>query len=98
MVLPFVSDSPNRSPRPVRASAVAVSVRFSLIGSICSASAITVSNKVLNSVLTDDSSITWLLEIRSAVGSSGELNDTYLLPNTVVAWISATTLAGMNSM
>ena len=54
MTLPCSSDSPNRSPKPVSASAVAVSVWFSLIGSTCSAIDVTVSNSVLNSVVTDD--------------------------------------------
>ena len=98
MVLPFSSDSPNRSPSPVSASAVAVRVWFSLIGSTCSAIEVTVSNSVLNSVVTADTSIMSRLEIRSAEGFSGELNEMYLLPNTVVARISAITLAGMNLM
>ena len=37
-------------------------------------------------------------EMRAAPGSSGEVNDTYLLPNTVVAWILASTLAGIRLM
>ena len=83
---------------PDSASAVAVSVWFSLTGSTFYAIEVTVSNSVLNSIVTDDTSITSPLEIRCAAGSSGELNDTYLLPNTVVALMSANTLAGMKSM
>ena len=95
--MPLTRDSPNRAPSPVSASAVAVSVWFSLTGSTFSAIEVTVSNSVLNSVVTDDTSITPSAEIRCAEGFSGELNDTYLLPNTVVALMSADTLAGMNS-
>ena len=36
--------------------------------------------------------------MRCGVGFFGEVNDTYLLPNTVVAWILASTLAGIRLM
>ena len=91
-------ESPNRSPSPVVASAVAVSVALSLIGSTCSASDMTVSNTVLNSVVTDDASITSWLVMRCGLGSFGELNDMYLLPNTVDALTSATTFRGMKAI
>ena len=51
------SEFPNRSPSPDSAWAVAVNVALSLIGSTCSAIDMTVSNRVLNSVVTDDASI-----------------------------------------
>ncbi len=92
------SESPNRSPSPVTACAVAVSVALSLIGSTCSESDMTVSNTLLNSVVTDAASITSWLVIRCGLGSFGELKEMYLLPNTVVALTSATTLRGMNAI
>ena len=46
-------DWPNLSPSPVSACAAALSVRFSLTGSTFSAIEVTVSNNVLNSVVTD---------------------------------------------
>jgi len=93
--LPSTRDSPNRSPSPSSAWAVAVSVWFSLIGSTCSASDTTVSNKVLNSVVTLVTSMTSAEVMRCAAGSGGDENDTYLLPNTVVALMSATTFCGI---
>lgn len=98
IALPFTNDSPNLSPNPVSASAAALSVRFSLTGSICSEIEVMVSNSVLNSVVTPETSMTSAEVIRSATGSSGEVNDTYLLPKTVVAWMLACTLAGISSM
>jgi hypothetical protein len=58
----------------------------------------TVSNTVLNSVVAEADYITSWLVIRSRDGSFGELNETYLLPNTVVALTSATTFLGMNAI
>jgi hypothetical protein len=66
-----------------------------LIGSTCSATSTTVSNKVLNSVVTDVASITSLGEMRCGVGSFGDVKDMYLLPNTVVAVMSALTFFGI---
>ena len=94
----LISESPNLSPSPVVASVSAVSVVLSLIGSTCSAIDMTVSNTVLNSVVTEDASITSWLVMRCGLGSFGELNEMYLLPNTVVALTSATTFFGMNSI
>ena len=96
--LASINEFPNRSPSPVTAWAVAVKVALSLTGSTCSAIDMTVSNTVLNSVVTDDASITSRLVIRCGAGSFGELKEMYLLPNTVVALMSATTLAGMKLM
>src|SRR5829696_7380638 len=45
----------------------------------------------LNSVVTADTSITSSAEMRCRDGVSGEMKDMYLLPNTVVARISAAT-------
>ena len=56
---------------------------------------VSVSNSVLNSVVTWVTSITWELEMRALLGLGGLRNDTYLLPNTVVALISAMALAGI---
>jgi hypothetical protein len=56
--LAFTSDWPNLVPRPVSASAVADRVRLSLTGSIFSARPVTVSNSVLNSVVTLRASMT----------------------------------------
>ena len=97
-MFPLTSDSPNRSPNPSRACAVAVRVWFNLTGSTFSASDTTVSNSVLNSVVTLVTSITSELVMRCSVGFSGDENDTYLLPNTVVALISASTFRGIRSM
>src|ERR1700694_1275933 len=96
MSLPLTIDWPNRCPNPSRACAVAVKVWFSLTGSTFSATEVTVSNNVLNSVLTADTSITSEAGMRFGTGWGGAENDTYLLPNTVVALTSATTLAGIN--
>src|ERR1700739_102722 len=52
-------------------------------------------NTVLNSVVIDVASITAAGVIGCEEGSFGEVNDTYLLPNTVVAWILAVTFAGI---
>ena len=76
---------------------MAVSVWFSLIGSTFSVNDITVSNNVLNSVVTPDASITSEGVMRCGVGFSGDENEMYLLPNTVVALMSASTLAGIRS-
>ena len=76
---------------------MAVSVWFSLIGSTCSATDTTVSNRVLNSVLTWEASMVSELVIRFCDGFGGDENDTYLLPNTVVAAISASTFCGIRS-
>src|SRR5215212_2668943 len=88
-------DCPNRSPNPSRASAVAVNVWLSLIGSTCWATDKTVSNNVLNSVVTDVTSITSEVLMRSFAGFFGDENDTYLLPKTVVALMLASTFFGM---
>ena len=93
----LVSESPNRSPIPLNARAVALSVAFSFTGSTCSEIAVTVSNTVLNSVVTDDASMMSWLVMRCGLGSFGELNEMYLLPNTVVALTSAMTFLGMKS-
>ena len=86
---------PNRSPSPVNAWAAALSVALSLTGSTCSEISITVSKRVLNSVVTDDASMTSRLVMRCGLGSFGELNAMYLLPKTVVALTSAMTFLGM---
>ena len=96
MTLACSSDSPKRSPRPLSACAAEVSVWFSLIGSTFSAIDVTVSNSVLNSVVTDSAGITSPLETCCGEGSFGELKATYLLPNTVLARMSATTLVGIS--
>jgi hypothetical protein len=95
MSLPLTIESPNEVPSPASASAVAESVAFSLTGSTCSAIDVTVSNGVLNSVVTDETSMTSVLEMGRVAGFSGDVNATYLLPNTVLAWMSATTFAGI---
>src|ERR1700761_1442090 len=97
ILLPLTIDWPNLSPSPVSAWAAALSVRFTLTGSTLSVSSTTVSNTVLNSVVTDVASITDDGLIRCGAGSFGDVSDTYLLPNTVVAWTLAMTLAGMRS-
>jgi len=93
--LPVSIDCPNRSPRPSSAWAVAVRVWLSLIGSTCLVTSTTVSKRVLNSVVTVDASIGVEPLTRSGLGSAGEENAMYLLPNTVLAWMSASTLAGI---
>src|SRR5207245_547589 len=95
IVLPLISDAPNFSPNPASACAAAPSVRFTLTGSTLSAIEVSVSNNVLNSVVTDVASITVDGVIDCVAGFFGEVNATYLLPNTVVALIPATTLAGI---
>jgi hypothetical protein len=50
---------------------------------------------VLNSVVTAEASMTSALVMRAGLGSSGVDNATYLLPNTVLALMSARTLTGM---
>ena len=80
------SESPNRSPRPVSASAVAVSVWFSLIGSTFSAIAVTRLEQRVElggHRWSHRSPIARNMLLRQEC--SGELKDTYLLPNTVVA-------------
>lgn len=88
-------DSPNLPPSPSSACASADSVALSSIGLTFSAIEVTVSNRVLNSVVTDRASITSRGEIRCRDGFSGALNDTYLLPNSVAASMVATTFAGI---
>ena len=95
MVLPLTSDCPNLSPRPSSACAAAVRVAFSLIGSTCSEIAVIVSNRVLSPVVTQavagvggehlETSMVSPFLIRALSGSDGEVNETYLLPKTVVA-------------
>ena len=87
--LALTSDLPSLVPRPVRDSAVAVNVRFSLTGSIRSAIPVMVSNRVLNSTVTLRASMTSELLIRVGLGLGGLVRETYLLPKIVVAWISA---------
>ena len=96
MVLPWTSDAPNRSPSPLNACAAALRVAFNFTGSTCSEIAVMVSNSVLNSVVTPATSIGLSGEIRCGLGLSGEVKATYLLPNTVVAPILTSTLAGMS--
>src|SRR5581483_8124591 len=98
MSLPWMIDSPNRLPNPSSACAVAASVSFSLTGSTFSEIDNTVWNNVLNSVVTDEAWMTSLVEIRCGVGFLGVVNDTYLLPNTVVAWMLASTFFGISLM
>src|SRR5882757_5715792 len=97
MSLPSTIDSPNLVPNPSSACAVAVSVWFNFTGSTFSDIEVIVSNNVLISVVTEVTSITSPGEIRCGTGFFGDLNDTYLLPNTVVAVILASTLAGIRS-
>src|SRR5882757_2574243 len=98
MSLPLTIASPNLAPNPSSACAVAVNVWFNFTGSTFSDIEVIVSNNVLNSVVTEVTSITSPGEIRCNTGSFGDLNDTYLLPNTVVAVIRASTLAGIRLM
>src|SRR5271166_3354754 len=91
-------DWPNRAPNPSNACAVAVNVVLSLTGSTFSATDTIVSNSVLISVVTGPTSITSWLVMCCGTGFFGVVNDTYLLPNTVVALISASTLAGISLM
>src|SRR5882757_1236090 len=91
MSLPSTIDSPNLVPNPS-------SAWFNFTGSTFSDIEVIVSNNVLNSVVTEVTSITSPGEIRCGTGSFGDLNDTYLLPNTVVAVIRASTLAGIRLM
>ncbi len=95
--MPLRTACPNFVPRPLSASAAADSVRFSLTGSTFSEIEVNVSNNVLNSVVTWEASMTSALEIRVLVGFFGLVNETYLLPNTVLALICASTLAGIRS-
>ncbi len=53
-------------------------------------------NNVLISVVTDRASITVFGVIRCGNGFFGVVKDTYLPPNTVVALMSALTLAGIS--
>ncbi|CFS42977.1 Uncharacterised protein [Mycobacterium tuberculosis] len=62
--MPLTIDSPNLPPSPSSACATADSVAFSSIGSTFSAIEVIVSNNVLNSVVTDPTSITSCEEIR----------------------------------
>ena len=75
---------------------MAVSVWFSLIGSTFSATDITVSNSVLNSVVTCVTSITSDEVMRCGDGFFGDVKEMYLLPNTVVALILASTFFGIS--
>src|ERR1700730_5630533 len=93
--LPLMIDCPNLSPNPLNAWAAALSVRLTLIGSTFSAIEVIVWNSVLISVVTDLASIGVCGEIRPS-GCSGAVNDTYFSPNTVVATILASTLAGIS--
>src|ERR1700751_296898 len=95
MALALTIDCPNRSPNPASAWAAPLSVRFSLTGSTFWAIEVMVWNTVLISVVTDLASITVCGVIRCGDGFFGVVNDTYLPPNTVVALISAFTLAGI---
>lgn len=83
--------------QPAERSAAADRVRFSLTGSTFSAIEVTVSNRVLNSVVTLEAVMTSELVRRADTGFFGVDNATYLLPNTVVALMSACTLAGMKA-
>ena len=56
----------------------------------------TVSNTVLNSVVTLRTSITSALLMRFATGSAGVDSETYLLPKIVVASMSPRTFAGIS--
>src|ERR1700757_4320856 len=85
MALPLTIDCPNLSPNPANACAAAASVKLTLTGSTFSAIEVMVSNNELNSVVTDRASITCCGVTRCGVGFFGDVNDTYLLPNTVVA-------------
>src|SRR5689334_18916257 len=96
--LPLMIDCPNLSPNPLNAWAAALSVRLTLTGSTFSAIDVIVWNNVLISVVTDLASITLCGEIRCGKGFFGEVNDTYFPPNTVVATILASTLAGISLM
>ena len=96
--LPLTMERPNLVPSPVSASAVAESVRLSLTGSTFSAMEVSVSNRVLNSVVTVEASMTSALLIRAGLGFFGVDSATYLLPNTVLALMSACTLDGMAGM
>ena len=69
-----------------------------MTGSIFSARPVTVSNSVLNSVVTLRASMTSELLMRAVVGFFGLNSDTYLLPKIVVAWMSALTFDGMSLM
>src|SRR6202000_201765 len=93
--LPLMIDCPNLSPNPLNAWAAALSVRLTLTGSTFSAIDVIVWNSVLISVVTDRASITFDGVIRCGSGFSGAVIDTYFSPNTVVATILASTLAGI---
>ena len=67
-----------------------------MIGSTFSDTEVSVSNKVLNSVVTCVASITSDEVMRCGTGSFGDEKEMYLLPNTVVALILASTLAGIS--
>src|ERR1700756_3194820 len=94
--LALMIDCPNLSPNPLNASAAALRVRLTLTGSTFSAICVIVWNSVLISVVTDLASITFAGVIRCGRGFSGAENDTYFSPNTVVATILASTLAGIS--
>ena len=94
--LPLTIDWPNRSPSPLqrlrgRGQRLVQLDRVDLLRDIRR----TVSNNVLNSVVTDVTSITSEVVMRCGVGSFGDVKEMYLLPNTVVALISASTFCGM---
>ena len=94
--MPLTIAWPNLLPRPDNASAAALSVRFSLTGSTFSEMFVNVSNKVLNSVVTPEASMTSDGEMRALVGFFGLVNETYLLPKTVLALMLASTLDGIS--
>src|ERR1700748_2226209 len=93
--LALMIDCPNLPPNPLNACAAALSVRLTLTGSTFSAIWVMVWNNVLISVVTDRASITFDGVIRCGRGFSGAVIDTYFSPNTVVATILASTLAGI---
>jgi hypothetical protein len=67
-----------------------------LTGSIFSAIKVSVSNKELNSVVTEVASMTVDGVIDRGEGFVGDVSATYLLPNTVVALTAAATLDGIS--
>src|ERR1700738_4524124 len=103
--LPLMIDCPNLSPNPLNAWAAALSVRLTLTGSTFSAIEVIVWNSVLISVVTDLASMQGALFSPGHLAFCdvmccgdrffGEVNDTYFSPNTVVATIRTSTLAGI---
>ena len=84
------------SPSPLNAWAAALSVRFNLTGSNCCAISVNFSKRVLISVVSDRALITVCGVTAWDTGCAGVVRDTYLSPKTVVARMSASTLAGIN--